>query len=475
VTTVLRASPRRFVSTPAVERVATRALRYLQSGFSVHLRGPAGTGKTTLALHLADLLTRPIMLIFGDDEFKTSDLIGNQSGYTRKKVVDNFIHSVVKVEDELRQNWVDSRLTLACREGFTLVYDEFNRSRPEVNNVLLSALEEKLLVLPPSGNRNEYIRVNPQFRAIFTSNPEEYCGVHATQDALLDRLITINMPEPDELTQQEILVQKTEICRASALLIVRLVKAFWVRTGTDKVSGLRSCLMIAKVCQEHEILVAPESVDFRDVCCDVLLSRSSLPMAEATKILWELLNGLVGTHWEFTEDSELSNPATLEPKRELIAAPAPEPAVSTTVAPTSVVTTDASDVEPEPISVVMVPEAIVVEEAEAEAVEASIVPQVDPLEEATAQELTTPHTPPEFPEELAAPGLPYAEVALTSLATPYEQAIYDYLQQSGGARLTQIEMDLQLDRFHTVDTLRVLMEKGRVLQRDRLFLIQEAA
>jgi len=89
VTTVLQARPRRFVSPPSVERVATRALRYLQSGFSVHLRGPAGTGKTTLALHLADLLSRPIMLIFGDDEFKTSDLIGNQTGYTRKKVVDN--------------------------------------------------------------------------------------------------------------------------------------------------------------------------------------------------------------------------------------------------------------------------------------------------------------------------------------------------------------------------------------------------
>ena len=52
--TVLQARPRNFVSTPMVERVARRALRYLQSGYSVHLRGAAGTGKTTLALHLAD-------------------------------------------------------------------------------------------------------------------------------------------------------------------------------------------------------------------------------------------------------------------------------------------------------------------------------------------------------------------------------------------------------------------------------------
>ena len=296
MTTVLRASPRRFVSTPAVERVATRALRYLQSGFAVHLRGPAGTGKTTLALHLADLLARPIMLLFGDDEFKTSDLIGNQSGYTRKKVVDNFIHSVMKVEDELRQNWVDSRLTQACREGFTLVYDEFNRSRPEVNNVLLSALEEKLLVLPPSNSRSEYIRVNPHFRAIFTSNPEEYCGVHATQDALLDRLVTINMPEPDELTQQEIAVQKTELDRESALTIVRLVRAFRVKTGAEKSSGLRSCLMLAKVCQEHDIMANPENIEFREICQDVLLSRSGLPVEEATRLLWEIFNDMIASH-----------------------------------------------------------------------------------------------------------------------------------------------------------------------------------
>lgn len=296
MTTVLKASPRRFVSTPAVERVAIRALRYLQSGFSVHLRGPAGTGKTTLALHLADLLDRPMMLIFGDDEFKTSDLIGNQTGYTRKKVVDNFIHSVVKVEDELRQNWVDSRLTLACREGFTLVYDEFNRSRPEVNNVLLSALEEKLIVLPPSNNRSEYIRVHHQFRAIFTSNPEEYCGVHATQDALLDRLVTINMPEPDELTQQEIAVQKTGIDRESARLIVQLVKTFRTRTGSEKASGLRSCLMLAKVCQEHEILALPENPEFRDLCQDILLSRAGLPIDEANRVLWDIFNDMIAAH-----------------------------------------------------------------------------------------------------------------------------------------------------------------------------------
>ncbi len=65
-----------------------------------------------------------------------------------------------------------------------------NRSRPEANNVLLAILEERLLEMP-SGRVNEgYTCVHPNFRAIFTSNPEEYAGVHKTQDALLDRMIT---------------------------------------------------------------------------------------------------------------------------------------------------------------------------------------------------------------------------------------------------------------------------------------------
>ena len=288
MTTVLQANSQNFVETPTIQRLTQRALRYLQAGFSVHLRGPAGTGKTTLALHLANLLERPMVLVFGDDEYKSSDLIGNQRGYNRKKVVDNFIHSVVKVEDEFRQSWVDARLTTACREGFTLVYDEFNRSRPEVNNVLLSVLEEKLLVLPAFAQQNEYIRAHPQFRVIFTSNPEEYCGVHETQDALMDRLVTIDIPEPDELTQAEILVQKAGLTRGDALVIVQLVKRFRQRTQAEKSSGLRSCLIIAKVCHSQNVPVLPTNEDFKDVCADILLSRSKLPQSESISILGEL-------------------------------------------------------------------------------------------------------------------------------------------------------------------------------------------
>lgn len=292
MTTVLNVSPDRFVSTPSVERVTQRASRYLESGYSVHLRGPAGVGKTTLALHLAHLREQPIFLMIGDDEFKTSDLIGNKSGYTRKKLVDNYIHTVLKVEDELKHNWIDSRLTLACKEGFTLIYDEFNRSRPEVNNVLLSVLEEKMLVLPPSQNQSEYIQVHPQFRVILTSNSEEWTGVHATQDALLDRVVTIGMEQPDISTEQNIVIQKTGINPLKAEVIIKLVRSVRERLETEDLGSLRSALMISKVCHDHDIPLGGKDSNFSDLCADILISRANLPRQEALKQLDEVLEEL---------------------------------------------------------------------------------------------------------------------------------------------------------------------------------------
>src|SRR3972149_4817386 len=57
-----------FVLTPQVEEFAERALAYLGAGYPINLAGLAGTGKTTLALHLAAQLGRPVTLLHGDDE-----------------------------------------------------------------------------------------------------------------------------------------------------------------------------------------------------------------------------------------------------------------------------------------------------------------------------------------------------------------------------------------------------------------------
>jgi len=251
--------------------VMGRGLAYIRAGFAVHFCGPSGSGKTTLAMHLANQMEQPMMLITGDDQFGSSDLVGGQFGYRRRKVVDNFVHSVLKTEEDMSQRWADSRLTIACREGFTLVYDEFTRSRPEANNVLLSVLEEKLLVLPTmrTGSSN-YLKVHPSFAAIFTSNPEDYAGVHKTQDALRDRMITIYLDYFDRDTETTITTNRAEIEPEEAVRIVDLVRAFREHDTGELKPTVRAAIMIAKVVRQEGIPVSAADARFLQICFDVL-------------------------------------------------------------------------------------------------------------------------------------------------------------------------------------------------------------
>lgn len=259
-----------FVESPHVQEIAERALLYLQAGYPVHFCGPAGTGKTAMAMHVAAQFGRPVMLIHGDDEFASSDLIGGQLGYRSSKVIDNFIHSVVKKEENVSKTWVDNRLTTACKYGLTLIYDEFNRSRPEANNVLLGILEERLLEIPSGRSGEGYIKVHPEFRAIFTSNPEEYAGVHKTQDALLDRMITIRMSHFDRDSEIEITKAKSGLTHEQATRIVEIVRAVRALNPDSHMPTVRASIMIARIAALRESNVSRDDPHFVQVCRDVL-------------------------------------------------------------------------------------------------------------------------------------------------------------------------------------------------------------
>lgn len=261
----------RFVSTRHVEELASRAMAYLEVGYSVHFAGAAGTGKTTLAFHCAAKMGRPVILVHGDDEFGSSDLIGRDAGYRKSKLVDNFIHSVVKTEEEMSSLWVDNRLTTACRDGYTLIYDEFTRSRPEANNVLLSILEEKILNLPSLRRSGEgYLEVNPSFRAIFTSNPEEYAGVHKTQDALMDRIITIHVDHYDRETEVEITMSKSGLSRRDASIIVDIIRELRVVGVNNHRPTIRAAIAMARVLAHSGGHAEKNDSTFRWLCRDVL-------------------------------------------------------------------------------------------------------------------------------------------------------------------------------------------------------------
>lgn len=264
-----------FVQTESVRAVAKRALAYLKAGFSVHFRGPAGTGKTTLAMHSAALLGRPSVMITGDEEMVTSNLVGNQNGYHYRRVVDRFIHTVTKFEESADKRWADHRLTTACREGYTLIYDEFTRSRPEANNVLLSVLEERILVLPAQNRDEPYIKVHPNFRVIFTSNPQEYAGVHDAQDALGDRIVTIDVGHADRELEIAVAAARSGLPTTTVARVVDLVRDFRDTGEYDQTPTLRTSVMICRMVAQEKLRPSIADRDFIQICLDILGSKSA--------------------------------------------------------------------------------------------------------------------------------------------------------------------------------------------------------
>jgi len=265
-----------FVETNQVKGLTERALAYVSAGFPIHFRGISGTGKTTLAMHVASKIGRPVVMIHGDEEFSSSDLIGGEYGYRVKKVIDNFIHSVLKTEEDMQRRWVDNRLTVACKYGFTLIYDEFTRSRPEANNVLLSVLQEKMLDLPAAREGSEnYLRVDPSFTAIFTSNPEEYAGVYRSQDALRDRMITMDLHHFDKETEVRIAETKAGLSRDGSEKIVNVVRGLRESGKCEYAPTIRGPIMIGKTLKVRGGAVSKDNPVFRETALEILASETS--------------------------------------------------------------------------------------------------------------------------------------------------------------------------------------------------------
>jgi len=277
MTTVIEPTPLAdFVETKYLRDITHRGLSYIKAGFPVHLRGVSGSGKTTLAMHLASKLKRPVVMIHGDEGFTTSDLVGGEYGYKIRKVVDRFISRVLKTEEDMVKRWVDNRLTVACKYGFTLIYDEFTRSRPEANNILLSILQEKMMDMPVGrGGDEPYLKVSPDFTAIFTSNPEEYAGVHRSQDALRDRMITMDLNYFDYETEVAITQAKSKLTRKNAEKVVNIVRGLRESGKCEFAPTVRGCIMVAKTLKVLNLTPSRDNPEFVNICQDILASETS--------------------------------------------------------------------------------------------------------------------------------------------------------------------------------------------------------
>lgn len=236
-----------FFENPEITALINRGLFYARAGVPIHFRGSAGRGKTAIALEIAQRLGRPVSVMTGNEWIDADDLIGKEVGQSTRSVVDKYVQRVRRSESTVRFDWEPSILAEAMSRGHTFVYDEFTRASAKANGILLSVLEEGVLVTADPLLEATEIQAHPDFRIILTSNPGEYAGVNAAPDALLDRMVTFSLTAFSAETEAGIVSARTGIPPELAFRIVRLVHALQTTADAPNASSMRAAIIIAQI------------------------------------------------------------------------------------------------------------------------------------------------------------------------------------------------------------------------------------
>ncbi len=206
------------------------ALAVLGAGRHLLLEGPAGVGKTTVALAVCGHLGRDTVRVDGDDRYSEARLAGwfdpplvLESGYGETA-------------------FVPGPLVDAMRRGAVLFVNELNRMPETVQNVLLPALDERRIGVPHLGE----VQAAPGFLVVATQNPVEYVATGHLSEALRDRFEHLELGYQPEAEERAIVALATGSQAADPLVAtaVRLVRATRIHPRVRKGASVRGAMGI---------------------------------------------------------------------------------------------------------------------------------------------------------------------------------------------------------------------------------------
>jgi MoxR-like ATPase len=214
------------------ERELTVSMAVLQSGRHLLLEGPVGVGKTTVALAVCAHLGRATVRVDGDDRYSESKLTGW------------FDPPLVLQRGYNEESFFAGPLVRAMREGAVLFINELNRMPESVQNVLLPALDERLLIVPRIGE----VRAAPGFQVIATQNPVEYVATGHLSEALRDRFEHVELAY--QSAEEEARIVAAESGSDDARLIadaVDITRATRVHPKFKKGASVRAAIAMVEI------------------------------------------------------------------------------------------------------------------------------------------------------------------------------------------------------------------------------------
>jgi MoxR-like ATPase len=175
-------------------------LAAVRSGTPVLIEGGVGRGKTRVSLEVAKALQRSFFRVDGAPDMSV------------QKIVGWFDPSLVLMESEEAEkrnikpgfSWdtfIDGPLTRAMKEGGILFVNEGTRLPSDTWNALLTAMDERIVVIPKLGT----VKAEPGFSVIVTANPMEHAGAYPLPEAAADRFVWVPMDRQDSSEEREII------------------------------------------------------------------------------------------------------------------------------------------------------------------------------------------------------------------------------------------------------------------------------
>jgi MoxR-like ATPase len=210
---------------------ATTALLYGPSGNAwepVLLKGPRGTGKSTLADTLGSILMLPVVRITGGVDVNAEWLLGSRTLDYDEAGKQRVVHE-------------PGLLLQAVQDGALLVVEEVNMLLPEVTSLLHSLLDwQRILPVPGVG----HVRPPKSFRLAACMNLN-YAGTRSLNEAFKDRFREIKVPYLPENVMAEIIAQngvEINIAATMASIFYALVKRVDNEDITDEALSIRSLI-----------------------------------------------------------------------------------------------------------------------------------------------------------------------------------------------------------------------------------------
>ncbi len=158
-------------------------------GKNILIEGEVGVGKTTLAEAISKYYDTNFFRVDCSEETLTHNLIGHWDP------------PLVIAKGYVEDSYVYGPLTSAMVNGGCLFINEINRMPESTQNVLLTALDEKILDIP----KLKKIKAKDSFFVIATLNPSAHVGVTVLGEAIMDRFIWIKLDYQKKEEELEII------------------------------------------------------------------------------------------------------------------------------------------------------------------------------------------------------------------------------------------------------------------------------